>query len=315
MQDRNSTIRPLAALAAVISVVSFAALPPAAFAQNTAVRAAQDPTARKTPATPRFDPTKVGLDQKRGDQVPLDLPFVDETGKAVKFGDYFNGKPVILNMIFYKCPGVCMAELDGMTKLFRENDLSQRAGQDFEVVTVSINPKETPQLAADKKQEYLSLLGDKGNAAGWHFLTGQDPAIKALAAAVGFRYVYDPATDQFAHPAGIMVLTPEGKISHYFYGINYQPRDIRFSLIEASKGKIGSLADKIVLNCMYQYDPKTGRYGLAIVRALQFGGILTVLTLVTSIVVMSKVYNRKMDHWEKQQALKEAGDSAVTQGG
>jgi protein SCO1/2 len=286
-----------------------------ALAQGTGLREQQDPTVQKAPAMPRVDPSKVGLDQKRGDQVPLDLAFTDETGKSVKLGDYFNGKPVILNMIFYKCPGVCMAELDGMTKLFRDEGMAQRAGQDFQVVTVSINPKETPQLAADKKREYMDLLGDKGNQAGWHFLVGQDPAIKALAAAVGFRYVYDPPTDQFAHPAGIMVLTPEGKISHYFYGINFQPRDVRFSLIEASKGQIGSLADKIVLNCMYQYDPKTGRYGLAIVRALQVGGILTLVTLMTSIFVMSKVYNRQMDRWEKQQALKEAENTAVAHSG
>lgn len=281
-------------------------------AQGTGPRTSQDPTARRTPAMPRVDPSKVGLDQKRGAQVPLDLPFTDETGKAVKLGDYFHGKPVILNMIFYKCPGVCMAELDGMTKLFRDPDMSLKAGQDFEVVTVSINPRETPSLAASKKQEYMELLGDKASPAGWHFLLGQDPAIKALAAAVGFRYVYDPPTDQFAHPAGIMILTPEGKISHYLYGINFPPRDVRYSLIEASKNKIGSLADKIILNCMYQYDPKTGRYGLAIVRALQVGGILTLLTLVTSIVVMSKVYNRQMDRWEKQQALKETKNMAVT---
>jgi protein SCO1/2 len=309
MHDRNSMIRLFVGLA----LVTLAATGPA-IGQGTGLRETQDATARKAPAMPRVDPSKVGLDQKRGEQVPLDMPFLDETGKAVKFGDYFHDKPVILNMIFYKCPGVCMAELEGMTKLFRDNELSQKAGQDFEVVTVSINPKETPQLAADKKREFMDLLGDKGVGAGWHFLTGQDPAIKALAAAVGFRYVYDPPTDQFAHPAGIMVLTPEGKVSHYFYGINYQPRDIRFSLIEASKGRIGSLADKIVLNCMYQYDPKTGRYGLAIVRALQFGGILTLITLVTSIVVMSRVYNRQMDRWEKQQALKEAENAVVTQG-
>jgi protein SCO1/2 len=282
----------------------------AALAQGTGLRASQDPTARKAPATPRVDPTKVGLDQKRGDSIPLDLDFVDEAGKPVKLRDYFRDKPVILNLIFYKCPGVCMAELEGMAKLLVSDDFPQKPGKDFEMVTVSINPRETPDLAASKKQEYMELMRDKATPAGWHFLVGKDENIKALAQAVGFRYVYDAATDQFAHPAGIMVLTPEGKLSHYFYGINYQPRDVRYSLIEASKGKIGSLADKVVLNCMYQYDPKTGRYGLAIVRALQFTGILTLVVLVTSIVVMSKVYNRQMDRWEQQQATKEAGTSS-----
>ena len=255
---------------------------------------------------PRVDPSKVGLDQKRGEQVPLDLAFTDETGKPVKLRDYFHGKPVILNLIFYKCPGVCMAELDGMTKLFRSADMTLKAGKDFEVVTVSINPKETPDLAADKKREYLELLGKESDPNGWHFLLGQEENIEKLAAAVGFRYVYDEKTDQFAHPAGIMVATPEGKLSHYFYGINYAPRDIRYSLIEASQNKIGSLADRIALNCMYQYDPKTGRYGLAIVRALQFGGILTVLTLVTSIVVMTRAFNKQADRAEQRLAAEKA---------
>jgi len=302
MLYRNNNFR---ALTFLLAFAAAAAARPA-HSQGTGPRASQDPTARRAPVAPRVDPTKVGLDQKRGDSIPLDLDFVDDTGKQVKLRDYFARKPVILNLIFYKCPGVCMAELEGMSRLQRDDDFPQKAGEDFEVVTVSIDARETPAMAADKKREYIELLREKAHPAGWHFLVGKEPNIKALAAAIGFRYVYDAPTDQFAHPAGIIVLTPEGKISHYFYGINYPPRDVRYSLIEASKGKIGSLADKIVLNCMYQYDPKTGRYGLAIVRALQFTGILTLVVLVTSIVVMSKVYNRQMDRWEQQQARKEA---------
>jgi protein SCO1/2 len=236
---------------------------------------------------PRLDPNKVSLDQKLDQQAPLDTPFTDETGKSVRFGAYFGKKPVILNLIFYKCPGVCMMELDGMTTLFKDPQMTLNVGDDFEVVTVSINPKETPEMAASKKKEYLELLGKPQSAAGWHFLTGTRESIDKLASAVGFRYAYDAKSDQYAHPAGIMVLTPAGKLSKYFYKTTYPGKDVRLSLVEASNNKIGSLSDKIFLNCIYQYDPTTGKYGFAIIKALRIGGVLTLLVLVSSIVVMS----------------------------
>jgi protein SCO1/2 len=180
-----------------------------------------------------------------------------------------------------------MMELDGMTALFRDPQMTLNVGSDFEVVTVSINPKETPEMAASKKKEYLELLGKPQSAAGWHFLTGTRESIDKLASAVGFRYAYDAKSDQYAHPAGIMILTPEGKLSKYFYKTTYPGKDVRLSLVEASNNKIGSLSDKIFLNCIYQYDPTTGKYGFAIVKALRIGGALTVLVLVSSIVVMS----------------------------
>lgn len=228
---------------------------------------------------------KVGLDQKLGAQVPLDLAFFDETGKEVRLGEYFGkGRPVILNLIFYKCPGTCLLELDGMLKAFI--GLQFTPGKEFEVVTVSINPKETPELAAAKKDSYLSLYKRPGAEKGWHFLTGSHENIQKLAGTVGFRYTYDLEKEQFAHDTGIMIATPEGKLSHYMFGMNYEPKDLRLSLIDASKYRIGTPVEKVLLAMCYQYDPTSGKYGFAIVKALQVGGIATVLTLLSYMLIM-----------------------------
>ena len=240
-----------------------------------------------TPAGRKMDPRKVSLDQKLDAVVPRNLSFVDETGKQVRLSDYIGKKPVVLNMIFYKCPGVCMQELEGMTRLFRDPQMTLSPGSDFEVITVSINPKETPAMAMEKKKEFLSLLGKDGVEKGWHFLTGSQENIQALASAVGFRYDYDLVSEQFAHPAGIILLTSTGLVSKYFYKADYPARDVRFALVEASKNKIGSLSDKFFLNCIYQYDPTTGRYGVAIIKTLRFGGVLTFIILFASIGWMS----------------------------
>lgn len=239
------------------------------------------PTARK------MDPNKVSLDQKLDSKVPSNLTFFDETGKQVLFSDYMGKKPVILNMIFYKCPGVCMQELEGMTRTFRDPQMTLAPGKDFEVVTVSINPKESPAMAAEKKKEFLSLIGRTEYASGWHFLTGSQENIQGLANAVGFRYDYDLLTEQFAHPAGLIVITANGLVSKYFYKADYPARDVRFALVEASNNKIGTLSDKFALNCIYQYDVRTGKYGFAILKALRFGGILTFVILAVSIIWMS----------------------------
>ncbi len=235
----------------------------------------------------KMDPRKVSLDQKLDAVVPQNLSFVDESGRLVRLSEYVGKKPVILNMIFYKCPGVCMQELEGMTRLFRDPQMTLSPGKDFEVITVSINPKESPSMAMEKKKEFLSLLGKSGVENGWHFLTGSQENIQALANAVGFRYDYDLVSEQFAHPAGIILLTSNGLVSKYFYKADYPARDVRFALVEASKNKIGSLSDKFFLNCIYQYDPATGRYGVAIMKTLRFGGVLTFIILVASIGWMS----------------------------
>jgi protein SCO1/2 len=217
---------------------------------------------------------RVAVDQNLGAQVPLDLAFRDESGNPVRLGDYCGKKPVVLSLVYYRCPGLCTMTLNGMSKSFKPLQFS--AGREFEIVTVSIDPKETPALAAEKKAHYIRQYGREGAASGWHFLTGDQPSIDALARAVGFRYVYNPNTNQYSHAAAIMVLTPGGKLSRYFYGLEYSARDLRWGLVEASDGKVGTLADVVNLLC-YQYDPASGKYGVAIMRLLRVAAILTVL--------------------------------------
>jgi protein SCO1 len=219
---------------------------------------------------------EVGIDQKLDGQIPLDLTFRNERGEAVTLGSYFHSKPVILSLVYYRCPMLCTQVLNGMVETFKT--LNFTAGQEFDIVTVSIDPAEQPDLAAEKKAQYVEEYGRPGVAAGWHFLTGDKASIEKLAASVGFRYVYDAKSKQFAHGAGIMIATPQGKLARYLYGIEYGAKDIRFALMEAAKGKIGSPADKILLLC-YHYDPTTGKYGLVVANLLKGGGILAVLML------------------------------------
>lgn len=218
----------------------------------------------------------VSIEQKLNEQVPLDLTFRDESGKTVTLKQYFGKKPVLLTLVYYECPSLCGLVLQGLLKSLRV--LNYTPGEQFEIVTVSISPTETPELAAAKKQSFLKEYGRLDAAAGWHWLTGDEANIRALADSVGFRYVYDPKTKQYAHAAGIMLLTPSGKVSRYFYGIEYSPRDLRLGIMDASQGKVGSLVEKVILFC-YQYDPTTGKYGLLVVRLIQLGGLLTLLVL------------------------------------
>jgi protein SCO1/2 len=218
----------------------------------------------------------ITIEQKLNEQVPLDLTFRDETGRTVQLKQYFGRKPVLLTLVYYECPSLCGLVLQGLLKSLRV--LNYTPGEQFEIVTVSISPQETPELAAQKKLNFLKEYGRLDAARGWHFLTGEEEPIRRLADAVGFRYVYDPKTQQYAHAAGIMLLTPEGKVSRYFYGIEYSPRDLRMGIIDASQGKVGSPVEKVILFC-FQYDPTTGKYSLAIIRVVQLGGILTVFIL------------------------------------
>jgi protein SCO1/2 len=220
---------------------------------------------------------RVGIDQKLDAQLPLDLKFRDETGKVVQLGDYFGkGRPVVLAFVYYGCPSLCTMVMNGMNQSFRT--ISFDIGKEYEVVTVSFDHTETPELAAKKKANYIKEYGRPGADQGWHFLTGELPAIQALTQAAGFRYVWDDATKQFAHGSAIMVATPDGRLSRYFYGLEYAPKDLRLGLIEASQNKIGKFSDEVLLLC-YRYDPMTGKYGFAIMRSLQAGGILTLLVL------------------------------------
>jgi protein SCO1/2 len=225
----------------------------------------------------------VGIDQHLNGQIPLDLTFRDESGKSVRLGDYFGRKPVLLNLVYYECPMLCTLELSGLVRGLR--GMSLRVGRDFNVVTVSFNPRETPPLAAAKKENYIRLYGHPEAAAGWHFLTGAEPSIDALAQAVGFRYVYDPKAAQYAHATGIMVATPQGKLARYFYGIDYPPGDLRLGLVEASQSKIGTPVDSVLLFC-YHYDPNTGKYSLMILQLMQAAGVATVLGLGVFLLVL-----------------------------
>jgi protein SCO1/2 len=229
--------------------------------------------------TPRGLPESlrnVGIDQRLNEQVPLDLVFRDEAGKAVRLGDYFKGRPVILNLVYYECPMLCTQILNGLVSSLKV--LSFTVNKEFDVVTVSFNPKEGPSLAAAKKEGYLNRYGRPGVADGWHFLTGNEESIQALTKAVGFRYAFDPQTGQYAHASGIMLLTPQGRVSRYFYGIEYAPRDLRLGLVEASANKIGSVSDQLLLFC-FHYNPHEGKYSAIIMNFIRMGGVLTLLAL------------------------------------
>lgn len=218
----------------------------------------------------------VGIEQHLDEQIPADLAFRDETGKPVHLGDYFGKKPAILNLVYYNCPMLCGEVLTGLVSSLRV--LKFDVGKEFDVLTVSFDPNETPDMATKKKAEFLKRYGREGAAAGWHFLTGSQESIDALTKAAGFQYQYDPKIGQFAHATAIMVLTPDGKIAQYYYGVEYAPKDLRLGLIQASENKIGTLADQVLLYC-YHYDPATGKYGAIISRVLQLSALATVLAL------------------------------------
>jgi protein SCO1/2 len=218
----------------------------------------------------------VGIEQHLDEQIPPELTFRDETGRSVRLGDYFGKKPIILNLVYYHCPMLCGEVLSGLESALRV--LKFDVGKEFDVLTVSFDPRETPAMATKKKAEFLKRYGRPIAADGWHFLTGPQISIDALTKAAGFQYQYDTKTGQFAHSTAIMVLTPEGKIAQYYYGVEYAPKDLRLGLIQASENKIGTLADQVLLYC-YHYDPATGKYGAMIARVLQLSGLATVLLL------------------------------------
>ena len=221
----------------------------------------------------------VGIDQKLNEQLTLDLEFRNESGEAVKLGNYFGKKPVVLSLVFYECPMLCNQVLNGMVSAFRV--MSFKAGEEFEVVTVSFDSRETSTLAAAKKRTYVGYLPEEKQSAaasGWHFLTGDETNIKRLTDAVGFRYHFDQATNQFAHASAIYIATPQGKLARYFYGIEYAPRDIRLGVIEASENKIGSPVDQLLLYC-YHYDPATGKYGAVVMNMIRLGGVATLVAM------------------------------------
>ena len=230
----------------------------------------------------------VGIDQKLNEQLPLDAVFRNENGETVKLGYYFGKKPVLLSLVYYDCPMLCNQVLNGMVTNFRV--LAFQPGQEFEVVTVSFDNRETATLAAAKKKTYIDYLPAakrQGAAAGWHFLTGDAENIKRLTEAIGFRYRYDSETKQFAHASGIYIATAQGKLARYFYGIEYAPRDVRLGLIEAAQDKIGTPVDQLLLYC-FHYDPATGKYGARIMNIVQAGGIVTLIGMVGMFLVLRR---------------------------
>ena len=263
IRKRNNSIGFVAIVSAVLLAGSASAQ------MNNGV---MSPPANTRP--PRLE--NVGIEQRLDAQLPPDLIFRDESGKAVKLGDYFGRKPLILNLVYYNCTMLCGEALAGLSSAMRL--IKFDVGNEFDVVTVSFDPRETPEMAAAKKADYVKRYGRPGAAGGWHFLTGQPESINALTKAVGFQYQYDPKTNQYAHATAIMVVTPQGRISRYFYGVDFPPKDLRMGLVEASQGKIGNAVDAVLLYC-YHYNPETGKYGAMVGNILRMAGAATILLL------------------------------------
>jgi protein SCO1 len=243
------------------------------------------------PATSMPGPLReVGYDQRIGAQVPLGLAFRDEAGRNVRLGDYFDKKPVILVLAYYHCPMLCDMVLQGVVSTLKP--LTFDAGKEFDVVVASIDPDETPAMAAEQERDILARYGRAGGAEGFHFLTGPQSSIDALTRAVGFRYVYDKERDEYAHPAGLVMLTPGGKVSRYLFGIDFPPRDVRLGLIESTRDKLGTPVDQLLLYC-YHYDPVIGRYSTAVFNLLRLAAGATLIGLVTLVVVLRRRESRQ----------------------
>ncbi|HEX9405672.1 MAG TPA: SCO family protein [Vicinamibacterales bacterium] len=245
----------------------------------------------ETSATPPKLPGEVSIQQKLDAQLPLDLMFRDESGKIVRLRDFFNhGKPVLLNFMYYRCPMLCPMVMEGISGGLTELKLD--AGKDFDVITVSIDPRDMPEQARAKKDIYIKRYGRLSAAGGWHFLTGHESAIRALTDAVGFHYAYDPQHDQFAHGTVVIITTAAGRVSRYIYGFEYKARDLRLALVEASANKIGTPVDQLLLLC-YHYDPATGKYSRTAMNFVRAGGIATVFSLAGFIIIMLRRERRR----------------------
>ncbi len=269
------------ALAAVLGLLAVALFAGAAHAQ------APGPDSLK----------QVWFDQKLNAQVPLDLTFRDDEDNIVRLSDYFGKQPIVLTLNYYHCPNLCSLELDQLAQTMA--DLQWTMGDQYQVVTVSIDPRETPELAAESKWLRLRAYARPNTGPGWHFLTGDQAAITSLTQAVGFHYVYDPTLDEYEHPTGVMVLTPQGKIARYLYGVDFQSNDLKLALTEAGQGKIGSPVDQLLLYC-YTYDPSKGRYSLVATNAVRVGGVATMFLVGGFLFVMFRRDLRKDRAWLKE---------------
>jgi len=256
------------------------ALATAVMAMSTAVATSDWEKDLPSPQPPASEVPRilrdVGFDQRLGDHVPLDAVFRDESGRAVKLGQFFGSRPVVLSLAYYDCPMLCTVTLNGLASAL--DVVSFDPGREFEIVTVSFEPRETPELAAAKKAVYLRRYKRPGAATAWHFLTGDAASIKRLTDAVGFKYAWDETSKQYAHASGVMVLTPDGRLARYLYGVEYAPKDLRLAIYEAAQGRILSPVDHFLLYC-YHYDPALGRYGKTVMGMLRVGGALTIVGL------------------------------------
>jgi protein SCO1/2 len=264
------------------AIVGFAALALTASAAHAqSVPSNVGPTAATMPAALQ----NVGFEPQLNAQMPLDLPFRDESGRSVQLREYFGQKPVVLAFVYYGCPMLCSQVQQGVVGTLRM--LSFNPGADYQVVFISFDSRETPDMAAEKKKSVVSHFRRSGTEDGWHFLTGSQESIDAATRAANFRYNFSAKTNLFAHASGVMVLTPDGRISRYFYGVEYPGRDMRLGLVEASAGKIGTPIDHVLLFC-YQYDPSTATYSTAILRIVRLGGVLTILCIVGGILIFRR---------------------------
>lgn len=292
--------------ARILTVLSLAALLAGPAGPAAAQQRPPDGVVYNTQAAELPEELKeIGFDQRLGEDVPLDLTFRDSNGDRVRLGDYFAaGRPVVLSLVYYECPMLCDLTLSGLAQSLRPLELV--IGEDFEVVTVSFDPGEGPEVAAAARQRYVPRYGRETAWDGWHFLTGDDAEIRRLADAVGFRYTYDPETDEYAHAAGLVMLTPGGEVSRYFFGTDHPAKDLRLGLVETADDRIGSAIDQILLYC-YHYDPTLGRYSAATLNLVRAAGAVTVLLIVGFIVVMLRRERRQA----RQQAQHPATEAAA----
>ena len=228
---------------------------------------------------------EVTFQQQLNQRLPLEATFKDETGRTVKLGDYFGAKPVLLAFVYYQCPMLCSETLNGISSALKVVPFTP--GDEFDVVLISFDPRDTPEAANAKKQAHLQHWAARETADGWHFLTGDEPAIRQVTAAAGFTYQWDEGTGQYAHVSGVLTVTPDGRLSRYFYGVEYSPKELRLALVESGEGRVGSAVEELLLYC-YQYDPTSGRYGLVVMNLVRLGGLVTLAFVAGFVLVMRR---------------------------
>jgi protein SCO1/2 len=277
----RTILMPCAVFLALVSVASGQPNYPSSYRAYAGERGQDGPPASVTP--PQLE--EVTFKQRLNERLPLEATFRDDAGRTVRLGDYFGKKPVVLAFVYYQCPMLCTQVMNGLSSAF--GVLPFEPGQDFDVVLVSFDPRDTPAIAAEKKRAHLAYWSAERQAPAWHLLTGDDATIRRVTAAAGFTYRWDEATGQFAHVSGVLVATPAGTLSRYFYGIEYSPKELRLALVESGEGRVGSAIDELLLYC-FHYDPESGQYGLLVMNLIRLGGAATVLAIAGFIVIMRR---------------------------